>query len=62
MQYMPITVSSFVQLESCDKADRRLWFMELGNGGVLTQHEIELDKFKICQTLLRDLQNVEISS
>lgn len=45
----------FVQLETCDKKDRKLWFMEVGVGGVLTEHEIDFEKFRVCQTLLRDV-------
>merc|ERR1711939_322845 len=42
-----------VQLEGCDKRDRRVWFMQLGIGGALTEHELDVDTFRVCQTLLR---------
>ena len=45
----------FVQLETCDKSDRKMWFFEIGIGGVLTEHEISFDGFRVCQTLLRDV-------
>ena len=44
-----------VQLETCDKQDRRLWFFEIGLGGRLTEHEIDFEAFRCCQTLLRDV-------
>ena len=44
-----------VQLETCDKKDRLMWFFEIGIGGALTEHEIDFDGFRCCQTLLRDV-------
>lgn len=48
----------FVQLETCNKEDRQLWFMEVGIGGALTQHSIDFEAFKMVGTLLRDVADL----
>jgi len=48
----------FVQLETCCKADCRMWFMEVGIGGNLTQHAIDYETYRVCQTLLRDVSEL----